>query len=101
MNTDKTAEGFSCSYCFVKLFVFFKITFAVLPVMRAFIILVSYCNEYYMKEILEQYKDRLIQMRYNKNTISTYCNCFEDFCKYFKSTKLQNILPTIKKFVFH
>jgi len=46
-----------------------------------------------MNEILEQYRNRLIQKRYSKNTISIYCNYFEDFCIYFKNTKLQNILP--------
>lgn len=46
-----------------------------------------------MNQIFEQYRNRLIQKRYSKNTISIYCNYFEDFCNYFKNTKLQNIIP--------
>ena len=46
-----------------------------------------------MNQILEQYRNSLIQKRYSKNTISIYCNYFEDFCDYFKNAELQNIIP--------
>ncbi len=46
-----------------------------------------------MNQVLQQYRNRLIQRRYSKNTISIYCNYFEDFYNYFKNTKLQNIIP--------
>ena len=45
-----------------------------------------------MNQILDQYRNRLIQKRYSKNTILIYCNYFEDFCNYFKNTELQNII---------
>jgi integrase/recombinase XerD len=46
-----------------------------------------------MNEVLKQYRNRLIQKRYSKNTISIYCNYFEDFCNYFQNIKLQNVIP--------
>jgi site-specific recombinase XerD len=45
-----------------------------------------------MNKVLKKYRNMLIQMRYSKNTISIYCNYFEDFCNYFKHTKLQDII---------
>lgn len=41
-----------------------------------------------MNEVLKQYRNRLIVKRHIKNTISIYCNYFEDFRNYF-----QNIIP--------
>jgi len=46
-----------------------------------------------MNEVLEQYRNRLIQQRYSQNTIDIYCNYFKDFCNIFKDSKLQNIKP--------
>jgi len=36
-----------------------------------------------MHEAMKKYTDLLIQKRYSKNTIKTYCNYFKDFCAYF------------------
>ena len=44
-----------------------------------------------MDEILEKYKDLLIQKRYSINTIKTYCNYFKDFVVYFEKVKLEEI----------
>ena len=41
-----------------------------------------------MNEVLDQYRNRLIQQRYSQNTIDIYCNYFKDFCNYFKDSKL-------------
>lgn len=46
-----------------------------------------------MNQTLEQFRNRLVQKRSSKNTISIYCNYFEDFCNYFKHNKLQDIIP--------
>ncbi|KQC12099.1 MAG: integrase [Desulfuromonas sp. SDB] len=37
-----------------------------------------------MQEVIEKYKNLLIQKRYSKNTIKTYCNYFKDFLNYFE-----------------
>ena len=53
-----------------------------------------------MNEILEEYKNRLIQQRYSGNTINIYCNYFKDFCDYFKNYDLKNIQPEqINKYI--
>ncbi len=44
-----------------------------------------------MNEVLDQYRNRLIQQRYSQNTIDIYCNYFKDFCNYFKDSKVENI----------
>ena len=44
-----------------------------------------------MKELIEKYKDLLIQKRYSENTIKTYCNYFKDFLIYFEAEKLEKI----------
>ena len=55
-----------------------------------------------MNEVLEQYKNRLIQQRYSQNTIDIYCNYFKDFCDFFKNYTLQNIEPEkINKYILH
>ncbi len=46
-----------------------------------------------MNEVLEQYRNRLIQRRYSQNTIDIYYNYFKDFCIIFKKIDLQNIKP--------
>ncbi len=38
-----------------------------------------------MQEAIEKYTNFLVQKRYSKNTIKTYCNYFEDFVAYFKA----------------
>ena len=42
-------------------------------------------------EILEKYKDLLIQKRYGVNTIQVYCNYFKDFIIHFKNENLEDI----------
>ena len=44
-----------------------------------------------MNEVLEIYKNRLVQQRYSNNTISIYCKYFRDFYIYFENTQLENI----------
>ncbi len=38
-----------------------------------------------MQEALEKYTNLLVQKRYSKNTIKTYCNYFKHFLNYFKT----------------
>jgi site-specific recombinase XerD len=53
-----------------------------------------------MDEILEQYRNRLIQKRYSKNTMDIYCNYFKDFCKFFKNYRLEELKPEeINKYI--
>lgn len=44
-----------------------------------------------MDEILREYKNRLIQRRYSRNTQNIYCNYFRDFADYFKGKCLAEI----------
>jgi len=44
-----------------------------------------------MNEIIEKYKNQLIQKRYSKNTIKTYCNYFKDYCAYYNNEKLEDV----------
>ncbi len=48
-----------------------------------------------MQEAIEKYTNLLVQKRYSKNTIKTYCNYFEDFLTYFKAVneleKIQDV----------
>ena len=44
-----------------------------------------------MHEVMKKYTDLLIQKRYSKNTIKTYCNYFKDFCTYFNEEKLEDV----------
>jgi len=53
-----------------------------------------------MDEILEQYRNRLIQKRYSKNTIDIYCNYFKDFYNFFKNYRLEDLKPEeINKYI--
>ena len=53
-----------------------------------------------MDEILELYRNRLIQKRYSKNTMDIYCNYFKDFCKFFKNYRLEELKPEeINKYI--
>ena len=61
----------------------------------------SYQVKYnYMNEISEQYRNRLIQKRYSKNTIDIYCNYFQDFCNFFKDSPLEDMKPEEIKSIF-
>jgi len=44
-----------------------------------------------MNEIIKRYENLLIQKRYSKNTVNTYCNYFKDFCVYFRNENLEEI----------
>lgn len=46
-----------------------------------------------MNEISEQYRNRLIQKRYSKNTIDIYCN-------FFKDSPLEDMKPEEIKSIF-
>jgi integrase/recombinase XerD len=53
-----------------------------------------------MDKIIEQYKNRLIQQRYSKNTQKIYCNYFKDFFNFFVNSDLLNIKPEqINKYI--
>ena len=41
--------------------------------------------------MLTEYKNRLIQKRYIRNTQNIYCKYFRDFSDYFKDEKLEEI----------
>jgi site-specific recombinase XerD len=43
-----------------------------------------------MDDMLESYKNLLIQKRYSLNTQKVYCNYFNDFSSYFKEFDLEN-----------
>lgn len=44
-----------------------------------------------MDKMLTEYKNRLIQKRYSRNTQNSYCKYFRDFSDYFKDEKLEEI----------
>lgn len=44
-----------------------------------------------MNEIIKRYENLLIQKRYSKNTVNTYCNYFKDFYVYFRNENLEEI----------
>ena len=44
-----------------------------------------------MDNVLQLYRDRLIQHRYSQNTLNIYCNYFRDYCTYFKNKQLEEI----------
>ncbi len=44
-----------------------------------------------MNEMLEKYKELLIQKRYSNSTQRIYCNYFRDFCAHFKDEKLEGL----------
>lgn len=44
-----------------------------------------------MNEATKKYTDLLVQKRYSKNTIKTYCNYFKDFLSYFEAEKIQDV----------
>ena len=44
-----------------------------------------------IKDIIERYKNLLIQKRYSSNTIKTYCNYFRDFVIFFQNENLEGI----------
>jgi len=55
-----------------------------------------------MEENVKKYKDLLIQKRYSKNTIKTYCGYFQDFCNYFKNDNLKEITTeNINNYILH
>jgi len=44
-----------------------------------------------MEKILTEFKNRLVQKRYSRNTQNIYCNYFKDFADYFKDDELEKI----------
>lgn len=55
-----------------------------------------------MEETVKKYKDLLIQKRYSKNTIKTYCGYFQDFCNHFKNLNLKEITTeNINNYILH
>ena len=50
-----------------------------------------YIKDRAMNEIIKRYENLLIQKRYSKNTVNTYCNYFKDFCVYFRNENLEEI----------